>query len=105
MATTKKTTKSTKTSPKTTKVSTNGGSLSASLQRHTNDTWSPEVQVARLTDEITVLQAHLQLHSKDADAKRSLLKKVAKRRTFLKFLKSSNLERYSVASKKLGLKA
>ena len=35
------------------------------FQRHDKDTWSPEFQVGLLSDEITVLQNHLQLHPKD----------------------------------------
>ena len=48
-----------------------------SLQRHDKDTGSPEFQISLLSTEITELQAHLVLHKKDFDAKRSLLKKVA----------------------------
>ena len=77
----------------------------AALQRHDNDSGSPEFQIGLLTQEITLLQDHLALHSKDVDAKRSLLKKVARRKTFLKYLKENNLERYNLVVKKLGLKA
>ncbi len=74
------------------------------FQRHWTDTWSPEFQVGTLTDEIIMLQWHLKDHPKDFDAKRSLLKKVAKRRRFLKYLKSNNLEIYSKMSKKVWVK-
>jgi small subunit ribosomal protein S15 len=50
------------------------------------------------------LQGHLKAHDKDVDAKRSLLKKVARRRKFLKYLKENALERYTLIVKKLGLK-
>lgn len=73
-------------------------------QRHENDNGSPEVQIALLTFEINQLQGHLQTHPKDIDAKRSLLKKVARRRKFLKYLKENNLEAYSTVSKKLKIK-
>ena len=96
------TTKKTKTSSKTKKSTAK--SSGAVLKRHDNDTGSPEVQVNSLTVEIKKLQDHLKSHQKDFDAKTSLLKKVAKRRTFLKYLKQNNLERYLVVSKKLGLK-
>jgi small subunit ribosomal protein S15 len=43
-------------------------------------------------------------HPKDVDAKRSLLKKVAKRRRLLKYLKEKDLSTYSQVSKKLNLK-
>lgn len=74
------------------------------FMRHEKDNWSPEVQIALLTYEVTQLQEHLTNHAKDVDAKRSLLKKVARRRKFLKYLKEKNLERYNVVSKKLKLK-
>ncbi len=75
------------------------------VKRHETDTWSPEVQISLLTDEIVFLQQHLVLHKKDFDAKRSLLKKVAKRRTLLRYLKETNIKIYSIISKKFDLKA
>jgi small subunit ribosomal protein S15 len=77
----------------------------APFQRQTNDNGSPEVQIAQLSFEITELQAHVKEHDKDVDAKRSLLKKVARRRKFLRYLKENALERYGFVTKKLGLKA
>lgn len=84
------------------KISTQEGNLT--FQRHEKDTGSPEVQAGLLTKEIQELQGHLEAHKKDFDAKRSLLKKVAKRRKFLKYLKDKNLDTYSTVSKKLDLK-
>lgn len=77
----------------------------APFKRAENDDGSPEYQVAQLTFEITELQGHVKSHDKDVDAKRSLLKKVARRRKFLKYLKDNALERYNLIVKKLGLKA
>lgn len=74
------------------------------FQRHDADTGSPEVQIWLLSSEIKMLQDHLAAHSKDFDAKRSLLKKVARRRKFMKYLKATNLENYQKVSKKLGIK-
>jgi len=74
------------------------------FQRHGNDTWSPESQVRDLTKEIEMLQWHLKDHSKDFDAKRSLLKKVAKRRRFLKYIKKNDLDAYTTVSKKVWVK-
>ncbi len=74
------------------------------FKRHDADTGSPEVQVRLLTEEVIELQKHLQSHKKDYDAKRSLLKKVAKRRKFLKYLKDTKLDNYSKVSKQLDLK-
>jgi small subunit ribosomal protein S15 len=75
-----------------------------SFQRHGTDTGSPEVQIGFLSEEITQLQSHIESHKKDYDAKRSLLKKVAKRRKLLKYLKESNVSSYAAVSKKIGLK-
>ncbi|MFA5748232.1 MAG: 30S ribosomal protein S15 [Candidatus Absconditabacterales bacterium] len=74
------------------------------FQRHEKDTGSPEVQILYLSNEIQELQEHLIAHKKDYDAKRSLLKKVAKRRTLLKYLKQNDLSIYNTVSKKLNLK-
>lgn len=74
------------------------------FQRHATDTWSPEFQVWLLSDEISLLQNHLQAHPKDFDAKRSLLKKVAKRRNLLKYIKNADVDSYSKVSKKIGVR-
>lgn len=74
------------------------------FQRHATDTWSPEFQIGLLTDEITTLQTHLQTAPKDYDAKRSLLKKVAKRRRLLKYIKTFDVESYTKVSKKIGVR-
>lgn len=78
--------------------------VSNPFQRHGNDTGSPESQVRDLSQEIEMLQWHLKEHSKDFDAKRSLLKKVAKRRKFLKYIKSRDVESYTKISKKVWVK-
>lgn len=75
------------------------------FKRHKDDNGSPEVQIAILTYEIGMLQDHLKQHDKDVDAKRSLLKKVARRKKFVRYLKDTDLERYNLVAKKLGLKA
>ncbi len=74
------------------------------FQKHENDTGSVQMQIGKLTEEIKHLQEHIALHKKDFDSKRSLLKKVAKRRTFLRYIKSKDLEEYAAISKKIGLK-
>ncbi len=75
-----------------------------SFKLHDTDTGSVEVQIWLLTAEITELQAHLALHKKDFDAKRSLLKKVARRRAFLKYLKTKKLSTYNAISKSVSVK-
>jgi len=66
-------------------------------QIHENDTGSPEVQLAILTDEINNLTEHF--HSR-----RGLLKKVGRRRRLLEYLKAKDIERYKSLIKKLGLR-
>lgn len=87
-----------------TKATTTAGDNTQWFQRHDQDTGSPEYQINLLTTKITTLQEHLKINHKDFDAKRSLLKMVAQRRTFLRYLKDSDLERYLLVSKKTGLK-
>ena len=71
------------------------------FQRHDKDTGSPEMQIGLLSEEVAMLQAHVAANPKDYDAKRSLLKKVAKRRTFLRYLKERDLDAYTKISKKI----
>ena len=73
-------------------------------QIHENDTGSPEVQLAILTDEINNLTEHLKIHKKDFHSRRGLLKKVARRRRLLEYLKAKDIERYKSLIKKLGLR-
>jgi len=77
---------------------------SDSFKLHESDTGSIEVQIGILTQEIVELQWHLAIHKKDFDAKRSLLKKVARRRAFLKYLKSKKLSTYNTISKSVSVK-
>ena len=71
---------------------------------HETDTGSPEVQIALLTEEIKRLVLHLKKHPKDFHSKRGLLKMVAKRRKFLKYLKEEDIKRYNSIVKKIGIK-
>ncbi len=71
---------------------------------HEADTGSPEVQIALLTEEIKRLLFHLKKHPKDFHSKRGLLKMVAKRRKFLRYLKEEDEKRYNRIIKKIGLK-
>ncbi len=59
-----------------------------------NDTGSPFVQVSLLTHRINYLTSHLQEHKKDYDARRSLLILVAKRRTYLRYIKDKFTDKY-----------
>lgn len=71
---------------------------------HNEDTGSPNVQIALLSEEIDRLQTHLKKHTKDVHSKRGLLKMVSKRRKFLNYLRDTNVSQYAQLLKKLGLK-
>ena len=64
------------------------------FKRDANDTGSPEVQIALLTERITELTEHLKVHVKDNHSRRGLLKMVGKRRNLLNYLAKKDLERY-----------
>ncbi|MDY0871438.1 30S ribosomal protein S15 [Dongia rigui] len=69
-----------------------------------NDTGSPEVQVALLTERIKNLTEHLQSHDKDFHSRRGLLVMVGQRRRLLDYLKKKNNKRYLDIVSKLGLR-
>ena len=62
--------------------------------RADGDTGSAEVQVALATARINELTEHLRTHTKDHHSRRGLLMLVGKRRRLLRYLESSDLERY-----------
>jgi small subunit ribosomal protein S15 len=72
--------------------------------RDPNDTGSPEVQVAILTQRIRNLTEHFKGHHKDNHSRRGLLMMVNKRRTLLAYLKKKDVERYNALIQKLGLR-
>ena len=72
--------------------------------RTPNDTGSPEVQVALLTERINVLTEHLKENKKDHHSRRGLLKMVGKRRGLLDYLKKNDLVGYRALIAKLGIR-
>ena len=72
--------------------------------RGKNDTGSPEVQIAILTEEINELTEHLKTHIHDYHSRRGLLMKVGRRRSMLKYLKEKDVTRYREIIKSLGLR-
>lgn len=69
-----------------------------------NDTGSPEVQVAILTERITNLTEHFKAHVKDNHSRRGLLKMVSQRRTLLDYVKRKDEARYKALIAKLGIR-
>jgi small subunit ribosomal protein S15 len=73
-------------------------------QVHENDTGSPEVQIAILTDRINYLNEHLKANKKDHHSRRGLLKMVGQRRSLLDYLKNTDFDRYRNIVTRLGLR-
>ncbi len=69
-----------------------------------DDTGSPEVQVAILTERIRNLTEHMSEHRKDFHSRRGLLILVGRRRRFLAYVKSKDPQRYLDLIKRLGLR-
>ena len=72
--------------------------------RGSEDTGSPEVQVAILTERINNLTGHFKTHAKDNHSRRGLLMLVNKRRSLLDYLKRKDVQRYADLIGKLGLR-
>jgi small subunit ribosomal protein S15 len=71
---------------------------------HKNDSGSPEVQVAILSQRILQLTEHFKTHKKDHHSRRGLLSMVARRRRLLDYLKSRSPERYKNLIQSLGIR-
>jgi small subunit ribosomal protein S15 len=69
-----------------------------------NDTGSPEVQVAILTERITHLTEHFKTHKKDNHSRRGLLKMVSLRRQLLDYVKRKDEARYQKIIEKNGIR-
>ena len=69
-----------------------------------DDTGSPEVQIAILTERINELSAHMQKNPKDFHSNRGLLMMVGRRRGMLDYLKNKDIERYRTLIEKLGIR-
>ncbi|MFA0750084.1 MAG: hypothetical protein SLRJCFUN_000487 [Candidatus Fervidibacter sp.] len=73
-------------------------------QRTPDDTGSPEVQIALLTERINRLAEHLRVHKKDKHSRRGLLLLHGKRRRLLRYLARVNLTRYKEVIEALGIR-
>ena len=69
-----------------------------------DDTGSPEVQVAVLTNRITTLTEHFKTHKKDNHSRRGLLKMVSRRRKLLDYIKTKEEQRYKTLIERLGIR-
>ena len=76
----------------------------ATYKREENDTGSPEVQIALLTEEINELTEHLKEHPKDNHSRRGLFKMIGQRRGLLNYLANNDIEKYRELIAKLGIR-
>jgi small subunit ribosomal protein S15 len=73
-------------------------------QVHPQDSGSPEVQIAILTERINQLITHFQTHKKDFHSRRGLMKLVGQRKRLLEYLKKTDRSRYENLIHKLNLR-
>ena len=69
-----------------------------------NDTGSPDVQVAVLSERINNLTEHFKTHVKDNHSRRGLIKMVSQRRRLLDYVKATDEKRYEALIQRLGLR-
>ena len=69
-----------------------------------NDTGSPEVQIAILSERITNLTEHFKTHAKDNHSRRGMIKMVSERRSLLDYVKARDVKRYEALIARLGLR-
>jgi small subunit ribosomal protein S15 len=74
------------------------------FKTHANDTGSPEVQVALITERINGLTEHFKTHKKDHHSRRGLLMLVSQRKRLLEYLKGKDVGRYRSLIQSLGLR-
>ena len=74
------------------------------FKKSDNDTGSPEVQIALLTENINKLQSHFKKHKKDHHSRTGLIRMVNLRRKLLAYLKRKNPESYANIIKELKLR-
>ncbi len=69
-----------------------------------DDTGSPEVQIAILSERISNLTEHFKTHVKDNHSRRGMIKMVSQRRNLLDYVKARDVKRYEAILAKLGLR-
>ena len=69
-----------------------------------NDSGSPEVQIAILSERISNLTEHFKTHAKDNHSRRGMIKMVSQRRGLLDYVKAKDAKRYEAIIGKLGLR-
>jgi small subunit ribosomal protein S15 len=69
-----------------------------------NDSGSPEVQIAILSERIANLTDHFKTHAKDNHSRRGMIKMVSQRRGLLDYVKAKDPKRYESIISRLGLR-
>ncbi len=69
-----------------------------------NDTGSPYVQIALLTERINNLTNYLKSNKQDKHSRRGLMQLVGRRRGLLEYLKNQDIEAYRALIAKLGIR-
>jgi len=78
--------------------------LVGEFQNSGEDTGSPDVQIAVLTERINSLTQHLRDHNKDHAGRRGLLMMVSRRRRLLDYVKKKDPARYVDLITRLGIR-
>lgn len=86
-----------------TKITNSKKQVIDKFKMHAQDTGSPEVQVALLSQRIEKVVDHLKSHGHDDHSRRGLLSMINKRRRLLHYLMRKVPERYKDIIGKLGL--
>ena len=76
----------------------------AEYGKNPQDTGSPEVQIALLTERIRELTEHLKVHAKDHHSRRGLFMLVGQRRGLLDYVKKNDIEAYRNLIDRLGIR-
>jgi small subunit ribosomal protein S15 len=74
------------------------------FQRNSQDTGSPEVQIALLTKRLTTLTKHFGSNPKDHHSKRGMLNMISQRKRMLQYLRNEDVARYRSTIAALGLR-
>lgn len=84
--------------------SVNKSEIIGKFKRGEQDTGSPEVQIALLTDRIQNLTRHFGDNAKDNHSRRGMMTLIARRKNLLRYLRSSDVERYRALISALNLR-
>jgi small subunit ribosomal protein S15 len=76
----------------------------AKFANNENDTGSPAVQIALLTERINYLTEHLKEHKKDHSSRLGLLKLVGQRRRLMRYLRKKDFAKYNETISALNLR-